>query len=214
MDNGFRYVVGVIVMAILPAFTEEILFRGIMQRGLMQKFNPHIAIVLTATMFTLVHGSLQQTVFQFILGVVFGYATYYGGNLIYSMIMHFVNNFVVVTVSFAYTINNINVNAPTVYNTVWDYVLPVVLLVVAAAVIVGLMFLMLNINKNKSLENLNATEPVKTKQNQALENDESEQPQKIKNQNNLSSHERLWLISGFVLGTVIWIVSFVIEKIT
>lgn len=222
IDNGFRYVLAVLVMAAVPAIAEELLFRGLIQRGLLGKFNPHIAIILTATMFMLVHGSLQQTVFQFILGVVFGYATYYGGNLIYSMIMHFVNNLVVVTMSFIYTLNNIDVNASPVYNTAWDYCWPVLALLIAAGVIVGLIFLLKYVNKVeklKQLKNVNESEDTnneinKTKSEKSKKDSESLKNETVETNNltvvtdkKLSKQELLWLVSGFVLGAVIWILN-------
>lgn len=231
MDNGFRYVVGVLVMALVPAIAEELLFRGLIQRGLFSKFNPHIAILLSATMFMLLHGSLQQTVFQFILGLVFGYATYYGGNLIYSMIMHFVNNFVVVTMSFVYTLQKVDVNAPAVYNTAWDYCWPVLALVIAAGIIVGLIFLLKYVNNLECKKQLassaneeNSTEEIadnkkvknSSKNIDATKNTEVVSEQKSdqavsetedKTNKKLSKQELLWLLSGFVLGAIIWIVN-------
>ncbi len=210
MDNGFRYVLGVLVMAVVPAICEELLFRGLIQRGLLKKFNPHIAIILTATMFMLLHGSLQQTIFQFILGVVFGYATYYGKSLVYSIIMHFVNNFVVVTMSFIYTLNNVDVNAAPVYNTVWDYCWPILALLIAGGVIVGLIFLLRYVNKFEEKKELKA---VELNQTENLENITTKSTIVIEEENNniedkkITKQELLWLLSGFVLGAVIWIVN-------
>lgn len=92
-------VIGILVMAILPALVEELLFRGVILRGLNDKFNTHISVILSATFFALLHGALQQTAFQFILGLILGYVAIYGG-LIYAIIMHFLNNLMVVLINF------------------------------------------------------------------------------------------------------------------
>ena len=53
--------------AVLPAVVEELLFRGIIFKGLLTRFKPVVAIVLGALFFMLMHGSLQQTLYQFVL---------------------------------------------------------------------------------------------------------------------------------------------------
>lgn len=142
MDNAWRLIIGIVSMAILPAICEELLFRGLIFKGLQEKFNPHVAIVLSAAMFTLLHGSLQQTVYQFILGMLLGYAMHYGKSIVYPMLLHFVNNLVVVINSFIYTIKGLDVNADPVYTTAWDYIGPFVWFVLAAAIIVGTIFVL------------------------------------------------------------------------
>lgn len=85
-----------LVIAIMPAVFEELIFRGIIFKSLEKEHTPTTAILLSALMFSLMHGSLQQTVFQFILGVVLGYVMYATGNIIYPMITHFFNNFLII----------------------------------------------------------------------------------------------------------------------
>lgn len=153
MDNGWRLVVGIIAMAVLPAICEELLFRGLIFKGLEKKFNPHIAILLSALMFTLLHGSLQQTVYQFILGMILGYAMYFGKSIVYPIIVHFINNLVVVISSFIYTIKNIDVNVSPVYETAWDYIYPILLLIFALGIIAGLIFLLKYFNDIEKLKN-------------------------------------------------------------
>lgn len=106
-DMGFettgqwwRLVVGLFVFALLPAIGEELIFRGIILKGLLSKFKPYVAILISALMFMLIHGSLQQTFYQFILGVVLGVIVFYSGNIIYAIIFHFCNNAIILTVSF------------------------------------------------------------------------------------------------------------------
>lgn len=205
MDNGVKYVVGLIAMAVVPAVCEEIMFRGLIQKGLMTKFNPHIAIIMSSAMFTLLHGSLQQTAFQFILGLALGYVAYYCGSVSYSILLHFVNNAIVVTISFIYTLTNVDVNKETVsYSSAWDYIYPILLFILAAAIIVGLMFLINYINKkfgNKDEGVENQTTALST-ENQIAE--QNVQPLQNKTKQ-LTSNETVWLVFGFVLGVVIWV---------
>ena len=88
-----------ILIAALPAICEELLFRGLMLNGL-SKYGKHVAIYVSAFAFMIMHGSPDQTVHQFILGVVFGYIVYYTGNLWLTIIIHFFNNFFVLVATF------------------------------------------------------------------------------------------------------------------
>ena len=87
--------ISIVLWALLPAICEELLFRGIIFKGLTQKFKPLSAILLGGTMFMLMHGSLQQTVYQLVLGVVLCIVYYYTQNIFYPMLLHFLNNAIV-----------------------------------------------------------------------------------------------------------------------
>lgn len=152
MNNGWRFVLGVIAMAVLPAICEELLFRGLIFRGLQSKFSSHFAVLISALMFTLLHGSLQQTVYQFMLGLMLGYVMLYGKNIIYPMLLHFVNNLIVVITSFVYTLNNIDVDAEPIYNTAWDYVYPILMLILAAVIVVGDIYLVRYLDKQEQIK--------------------------------------------------------------
>jgi len=72
MDNGFRYVLGVLVMAVVPAICEELLFRGMIFQGLKEKFSATTSIFLSALLFALMHQNIQQFIYPFILEKRFG----------------------------------------------------------------------------------------------------------------------------------------------
>ena len=93
------------LVALVPAVCEEIMFRGLLLNGL-ARCGKHLAIILSALIFTLMHGSPDQTVHQFILGIVFGYIVYFTGNLYLTIIIHFTNNFAVLVVNFVYNLIN------------------------------------------------------------------------------------------------------------
>ena len=93
-----------ILIAAMPAFCEELLFRGLMQNAL-SKYGKHLSVFITAFSFMIMHGSPDQTVHQFILGIIFGYIVYYTGNLWLTIIIHFCNNFFVLVANFIYNIS-------------------------------------------------------------------------------------------------------------
>ena len=55
---------------------------------------------VSAFLFTIMHGGPEQTVHQFILGVVFGYIFVTTGNLWVTILIHFFNNAIAVTLMF------------------------------------------------------------------------------------------------------------------
>ena len=91
------------LVAIVPAICEEIMFRGLVLNGL-ARCGKYFAIIMSAVLFTLMHGSPDQTIHQFILGVVLGFIVYYTGNLWLTIIIHFMNNFIVLVYNFIYNL--------------------------------------------------------------------------------------------------------------
>lgn len=77
---------------ILAPITEEILFRGLIQRSLLP-YGKRFAIFCSAFTFGLFHGNLIQTPFAFLVGLVLGYvASEY--SVLWAMVLHMVNNLV------------------------------------------------------------------------------------------------------------------------
>jgi uncharacterized protein len=88
-----QFLLGFVVIAILPGIGEELLFRGVLQNKLKQLFgNVHIAIWLTAILFSAIHFQFYGFAPRMLLGAVFGYLYHWTGNLTYAMLAHFINN--------------------------------------------------------------------------------------------------------------------------
>lgn len=84
---------GLLVIAVLPAIGEELLFRGLVQGRLMTILgNPHIAIITTGFLFSFIHFQFFGFIPRMFLGVLFGYMFYWSGNILVPMVMHFTNN--------------------------------------------------------------------------------------------------------------------------
>lgn len=85
--------VALLVIAVLPAVGEELLFRGLVQNLLNKAFgNPHVAIWLSAMVFAVFHFQLYGVVPRMLLGALFGYLYYWSGYLSIAMLAHFINN--------------------------------------------------------------------------------------------------------------------------
>ena len=99
ISNFGIYLVYVISACIAPAICEEFLFRGVIASGLKEK-GFTVALLASSVIFTFMHGNPEQTVHQFIIGYVVGYAFLKTGNIWIGVIVHFVNNFTAVTMTY------------------------------------------------------------------------------------------------------------------
>lgn len=83
-----------LLVAVLPAIGEELMFRGIIQRLFAQQFHSyHIGIWASAFFFSAMHFQFFGFFPRLLLGAALGYLLVYSGNIIYPMIGHFINNF-------------------------------------------------------------------------------------------------------------------------
>ena len=81
-----------VVIALIPAIGEELTFRGVLQQSLTRRMNPHIAIILSAAIFSFIHFQFYGFLPRMFLGLLMGYMFYITNSLWTSMLMHFVNN--------------------------------------------------------------------------------------------------------------------------
>ena len=80
-----------LVMAVLPGFCEEYLFRGFIIR-FFEKYGSRIAIVISALLFAAFHLDPFRFLPVFILGLLLGYLTLRSGSIVNSMLSHAINN--------------------------------------------------------------------------------------------------------------------------
>lgn len=82
-----------LVIAVVPAIGEELVFRGYLQQNI-QKWgqNIHVAIIITAFLFSAIHLEFQAFIPRFVLGILLGYLYYWSGSLWLPILAHFANN--------------------------------------------------------------------------------------------------------------------------
>jgi membrane protease YdiL (CAAX protease family) len=85
--------VNIFMIGVLAAVGEELIFRGLLQRLLhdMMK-NIHVAIFITAILFSAFHFQFFSFMPRFVLGIILGYLMFLGRSIWYPIIAHFVNN--------------------------------------------------------------------------------------------------------------------------
>jgi len=91
-----RNVFTLTTMVILAPLFEEIIFRGIILNGLLKRYSPAIAIVVSSLLFATVHLNPWQFVSAFILGLFIGWVYYKTQSLTFGIIVHAFNNLVAV----------------------------------------------------------------------------------------------------------------------
>ena len=93
MNGPWDLILNLLIVAIIPALCEELLFRGVMQKELNSHLgNPHVGIFLTSIVFSAIHMSVEGFPSRMLLGLVLGYAYYYTKSLWYPILLHLFNN--------------------------------------------------------------------------------------------------------------------------
>ena len=107
INTFYWFLINVVLLAFIPAIMEELIFRGMIFNGLRKK-GFKIAAIISAVMFAIIHLSIKQFVFPIIMGVVFSFVLEKTGSLVYTMIVHFCNNFFVLLISYITKVTNKN----------------------------------------------------------------------------------------------------------
>lgn len=90
MNVGFAP--SLLLMALLPAVCEELLFRGFLFSSLEANMKPQMAMLITAALFGAYHMNMVQSITTALLGYVICYLSYKSKSIFPGMLMHFINN--------------------------------------------------------------------------------------------------------------------------
>ncbi|MCX6304549.1 MAG: CPBP family intramembrane metalloprotease [Bacteroidetes bacterium] len=89
--GGFMF--NMVMIAMLPAIGEEFMFRGLLQRLFREWLgNIHLAIFVSAFLFSAMHMQFYGFFPRMMLGIMFGYMFYWSGSLWVPVCAHFINN--------------------------------------------------------------------------------------------------------------------------
>jgi membrane protease YdiL (CAAX protease family) len=101
MPTVGSFLFNMLMIAVLPAIGEEFMFRGLIQRLLKEWLgNIHVAILIAALLFSAMHMQFYGFLPRLMLGIVFGYLFYWTGSLWIPIFAHFIQNGLVVTVTY------------------------------------------------------------------------------------------------------------------
>ena len=133
-----------LTIAVMPALSEEVLFRGVLQRKfIVWTGSIHAGIWLAAALFSAIHLQFYGFVPRMLLGALFGYLYVWSGNLWVPMLAHFVNNGFTIFLIFLYNRRFTSINI----DSTGSVPLPVVL--VGALVTTTALVLFRRMNTNK-----------------------------------------------------------------
>ena len=93
----FDYIGCIVIVCVLPALFEEALFRGVILGGIK---GGAASVVVSAALFSLYHMSPAKTAYQLVMGCVFAVVAIKTDSLMPSAIIHFLNNFAIVTFNY------------------------------------------------------------------------------------------------------------------
>ncbi len=100
-DNIGGFIIAVLIVGVTAGFSEEIFFRGTLQRLLATgPVNANLAIWITAFIFSAIHFQFYGFVPRLLLGAYFGYLLWWTRSLWVPVIVHITNNVTVVTCDF------------------------------------------------------------------------------------------------------------------
>ncbi len=92
-------IANLIVIAVLPALVEEMIFRGYVLRAL-RPYGDVFAVMISSLLFGLMHGNILQMPFAFIVGLVIGWLYVKTDNIWLAVAVHFCNNAVSVLLEY------------------------------------------------------------------------------------------------------------------
>lgn len=93
MKSPGDLLINLFIMAVLPAISEELFFRGALQKTLSGLSNkPWLAIVISSVVFSLLHGTFFKLLPIFTLSLLLGTVYHFTRNLWYPITIHFLNN--------------------------------------------------------------------------------------------------------------------------
>ncbi len=93
MDSILSFITTLIIVAVLPAIGEELVFRGIVQREAGALVGSRTAgIWIAAFLFSLIHFQFEGFLPRFLLGAILGYIYHYSRTLWMPILVHFMNN--------------------------------------------------------------------------------------------------------------------------
>jgi len=111
MNSGSDFILNFLMIAMIPAFVEELLFRGTLQQLLAKVLgDAHLSIIITGIFFSFIHFQFYGFFPRMLLGILLGYIFFWSGNLWLAILAHFLNNGVQVTMVYLFQRGTISIN--------------------------------------------------------------------------------------------------------
>ena len=145
------YLGNLLFVGVFAAVAEEFFFRGALQQLLVKLFrNKHVGVWVGAFIFSMMHLQFYGFLPRVLLGVILGYLFVWSNNLWIPIVIHFLNNALVVTLSFFFRDNSVyqSLENPAITPT----------FIVSGLLSLGLSFYLLKLYQAKAIATQNETE--------------------------------------------------------
>ena len=100
INSVWMLIVATVSVSLIPAFSEELLFRGIMQTQFSKRKKAIAAIALTSMFFMLMHSDITSLTYTYAAGVVIGLIYYYTKSIWTAITFHATINFMGVAATY------------------------------------------------------------------------------------------------------------------
>jgi len=151
----------IILIGIMPAFLEEMLFRGVILSGFKENYSWKKAILISALLFGIVHLNPWQFVTAFILGTISAWICLHAKSILPSIYMHLFNNMLaLLVVQFSDTIffKEFDVSSGQPFQALWFNAIGIVFTGAGALLLMN-SIKKLNIAHNGAIGEVNADPP-------------------------------------------------------
>lgn len=103
------------MIAVIPAFGEELLFRGVLQKIFIKwTKNIHIGIIISAILFSALHLQFYGFFPRLMIGIFFGYLLVWTGSIWIPIIAHFINNASVILFTYLADMGHVSEDIDTI----------------------------------------------------------------------------------------------------
>ncbi|MFH1320635.1 MAG: CPBP family intramembrane glutamic endopeptidase [Bacteroidota bacterium] len=144
-----------LIIALLPAVGEELLFRGVIQRLFAEwTKNVHLGVIIAAVLFSTLHMQFYGFLPRMMLGILFGYLLVWSKSLWLPILCHFINNGAAVFFYYLSSKGIITFDSDTFGTGEGETVFPLA----SAVIIAGLLFLLYR--NEKRLEGTTEIQPL------------------------------------------------------
>ncbi len=115
VDTTNGLLINIIIIAIIPAIGEELVFRGVFQKIFINwSKNIHFGVIFSAILFSAIHMQFYGFLPRFLMGLLFGYLFVWSGSIWLPIAAHFTNNAFAVIVSYFINIESLSKDIETV----------------------------------------------------------------------------------------------------
>ena len=111
MNSIGDLLINLLLIALIPAIGEELLFRGVLQQLFIKwTGKAHLAIFISAFLFSAIHLQFLGFLPRFVLGIVLGYMFYWSKNLWLPILAHFTNNALAIIFTYHFVSEKIQID--------------------------------------------------------------------------------------------------------